>query len=81
MTTARVLLLEAAGPESAALVETATARGYQVHTATQPEQFASYSPELRTVLTGCLLTDFSRPEQAAGDILDYARRIGADASR
>ncbi|MGH3834756.1 MAG: ATP-grasp domain-containing protein [Pseudonocardiaceae bacterium] len=79
MTTARVLLMEAAGPESAALVETATARGYQVHAATGPEQFATYSTELRTALSGCLRTDFSRPEQAIDDILGYARRVGVDA--
>lgn len=48
MTTTRVLLLEAAGPESAALVETALARGYQVHAATGPGQFPTYSTELRT---------------------------------
>lgn len=79
MTTARVLLLEAAGPESAALVETALARGYQVHAATGPEQFAAYSTELRTALSGCLRTDFIRPEQAVDDILGYAHRFGADA--
>lgn len=79
MTTVRVLLLEAAGPESAALVETATARGYLIHAVTQPEQFATYSPELCGALSGSLLTEFSRPEQAVDEIVEYARRSGADA--
>lgn len=79
MTTARVLLLDAAGPESAALVETALARGYQVHAATVPEQFATYSTELHAAFSGCLRTDFSRPEHAIGDILGYARRVGVEA--
>jgi biotin carboxylase len=79
VTTTQVLLLEAAGPESGALVETAVARGYQIHAVTAPEQFACYSTELRTALSSCLQTDLSRPEQAADDILGYARRIGADA--
>lgn len=79
MTTARVLLLEAAGSESAALTETATTCGYQVHAATQPDQLARYSPKLRKTLSDCLLTDFSQPKQALDDIVDYARRVGADA--
>lgn len=79
MTTARILLLEASGPESAALAETAAARGYKVHAATVPDQFATYGPDLRKALSGCLLTDFSKPEQAVDDIVGYARRAGADA--
>lgn len=79
MTTTRVLLLDAAGPESAALVETALVRGYQVHAVTGPEQFATYSTELRTALSGCVRTDFSLPEHAIDDIVGYARRVGVDA--
>lgn len=79
MTTTRVLLLEAAGPESTAIAETAVARGYQVHAATDPDQFATYSPALRKTLTGYVLTDFSQPEQAVDDLVGYALRVGADA--
>ncbi|ONI92787.1 hypothetical protein ALI22I_01805 [Saccharothrix sp. ALI-22-I] len=79
MTTVRVLVIEAAGPESAALVEAATACGYQVHVVTQPDRFATYSAELRTALSGWLLTHFSQPEQALHDVIGYARRVGIDA--
>ncbi|MEU6228164.1 ATP-grasp domain-containing protein [Streptomyces sp. NPDC047042] len=74
-----VLLLEAAGPESGAIAATAAASGYQVHAVTDPTTHATYSPDLQRLLTGCLLTDFSRPETALKDIVGYARRIGADA--
>jgi biotin carboxylase len=74
-----VLLLEADGPESRALAETAVGSGYQVHAATTPDQHANYSPDLLSVLSGCLLTDFSRPEHAVDKVVDYARRIGAGA--
>ncbi|WP_418152707.1 ATP-grasp domain-containing protein [Actinoalloteichus caeruleus] len=74
-----MLLLEAAGPESGALVETTVARGYEVHAVTGSDQLASYSTTLRTALSGCLPTDLSRPEHAIEDILRYARRVGADA--
>jgi biotin carboxylase len=79
VTTVRILLLEAGGPESGALTETASARGYQVHAVTGPDQHASYSPDIRTMLSGCLLTDFSRPAQALSDVVGYARTVGADA--
>lgn len=79
MTTTHVLLLEADGPESGALVEAAVARGYQVHAATTSEQFATYSSELRTALSSCLRTDLSQPEHVVDDIIGHARRIGADA--
>lgn len=79
MTTTHVLLLEAAGPESGALVAAAVARGYQVHAATAPEQFATYSSELRTALSSCLQTDLSQPAHVVDDILGYARHIGVDA--
>lgn len=79
MTTRHVLLLEAAGPESGALVATAVAHGYQVHAVTGPERLASYSAKLRTALSGCLRADFSRPEHVVDDIIGYARRVGIDA--
>lgn len=79
MTTTRVLLLDAAGPESAALIATAAARRWQVHVATGTGSADVGKPELRTAVAGFLETDFARPEHAAGDIVDYARRIGADA--
>lgn len=74
-----VLLLEAGGPESGALAATAAAVGHQVHAATTPDQHAGYSPDLLSVLSGCLMTDFSRPEHAVAEVVDYARRIGAGA--
>lgn len=70
----RILLLEAAGPESGALVATAAASGYQVHAATTPEQHATYSPDLNRALSGCLLTDFTKHGPARDDIVEYARR-------
>lgn len=75
-----VLLLEAAGPESGALAATAAICGYQVHAATGPDQHVTYSPALHRLLSGCVLTDFSRPAQALGEVIDYARCIGADAA-
>jgi biotin carboxylase len=79
VTTVRVLLIEAAGPESTALVKTASARGYEVHVVTQHDRFATYSAELRTMLSGWLLTHFSQAEQALNDVIGYARRVGIDA--
>ncbi|WP_052770400.1 ATP-grasp domain-containing protein [Streptomyces sp. CNQ-509] len=75
----RILLLEAAGPESGAIARTAAASGYQVHAATDPATHGAYGAGLRRLLSGCLLADLSRPERALKDIVGYARRIGADA--
>ncbi|MER7043647.1 ATP-grasp domain-containing protein [Streptomyces jumonjinensis] len=75
----RVLLLEAAGPESGAIARTAAASGYQVHAATDPTTHSAYGTDLRRLLSGCLTSDFSRPDHALEDIVGYARRIGADA--
>ncbi|MBC6451318.1 ATP-grasp domain-containing protein [Actinokineospora xionganensis] len=75
----RILLLEAAGPESGALVATATAMGHQVHAATTSDHHVNYGSDLRQLLSGCLITDFSRHERACDDIVGYARRVGADA--
>ncbi|MGQ0773179.1 MAG: ATP-grasp domain-containing protein [Pseudonocardiales bacterium] len=74
-----VLLLEAGGPESGAIAATAAAAGYRVHAATTPEQHPGYSPDLLALLSGCLLTDFSRLEHARDEIIGYARRVSADA--
>lgn len=71
-----VLLLEAGGPESGALAATAAA-GYQVHAAITPDQHAGYGQDLRRLLAGCLLTDFSRHEHAHAEVIDHARRIGS----
>ncbi|MFE2104559.1 ATP-grasp domain-containing protein [Kitasatospora sp. NPDC059463] len=79
MTTPRILLLEAAGPESGALAVTAVAAGYQVHAATDPETHATYATDLQALLSGCLLTDFSRTEQALRDVIDYAHHHGVGA--
>ena len=75
----RVLLLEAAGPESGAIARTAVASGYRIHAATDPAAHSAYTADLRRLLSGCLLADFSRPDHALKDIVGYARRIGADA--
>ncbi|MEV6409393.1 ATP-grasp domain-containing protein [Streptomyces bobili] len=74
-----VLLLEAAGPESQALAQTAAASGYSVHAVTDAGALASYSGELRQLLAGCLVTDFTRPDQAVADITGYGHRIGVKA--
>ncbi|MFE1986754.1 ATP-grasp domain-containing protein [Streptomyces mirabilis] len=74
-----VLLLEAAGPESEALAQTAAASGHLVHAVTDTATRATYSGELRQLLAGCLVTDFALPEQALTDITGYGRRIGAKA--
>ncbi|MGW4983589.1 ATP-grasp domain-containing protein [Streptomyces mirabilis] len=74
-----VLLLEAAGPESQALTRAAAASGHPVHAVTDAATVASYSGELRQLLAGCLVTDFTRPDQAAADITGYGRRIDAKA--
>jgi len=79
MTKPCVLILEAAGPESGALVATATTAGYLVHAVTQADQHANYSADLCDMLAGCLLTNFSRSDQALDEIIEYARRISADA--
>ncbi|ALV39343.1 ATP-grasp domain-containing protein [Streptomyces sp. CdTB01] len=74
-----VLLLEAAGPESQALVRTAAASSHRVHAVTDAATFTSYPDELHQLLAGCLVTDFTRPAQAVADITGYGRRIGARA--
>ncbi|MYQ96672.1 ATP-grasp domain-containing protein [Streptomyces sp. SID4946] len=79
MSAPRVLLLEAAGPESGEIAEAATASGYQVHAVTDPPTHSAYGTGLRRLLSGCLLADLSRPDRALKDIVGYARRIGADA--
>ncbi|MEO5876314.1 MAG: ATP-grasp domain-containing protein [Streptosporangiaceae bacterium] len=77
MTTTRVMILETAGPESAAIVAAAVAAGHQVHAVTQTGD--PTNADIRHHLSGCLRTDFSQPEQALTDIVGYARRIGANA--
>lgn len=72
--TAAVLLLDAAGPESAALARAATDRGHQVHAAT-----AADGPNPVPELAGQLTTDFARPDRAVEEITVYARRHGVGA--
>lgn len=74
-----VLLLEAAGPESEALARTAAASGHRVHAVTDAATLTTYSGELRRLLAGCLVTDFTQPDQALADITSYGRRIGVQA--
>lgn len=78
MTPSRILLLEAAGPESGALVATATAAGVEVYVATHPDIYAKYSQELRASLTGFLSTDFCSLDGAVRDIVDFAVRVGIE---
>ncbi|MGW2826403.1 ATP-grasp domain-containing protein [Streptomyces sp. NPDC001443] len=74
-----VLLLEAAGPDSEQLARVAAASGHPVHAVTDTATLTTYSVELHQLLAGCLVTDFSRPDQALEDITGYGRRIGVKA--
>ncbi|MFC9817825.1 ATP-grasp domain-containing protein [Streptomyces virginiae] len=74
-----VLLLEAAGPESGHLAQTAAASGHPVHAVTTNQALAGYSPALRGLLAGILTTDLAKPQQALADTVAYARRINAAA--
>jgi biotin carboxylase len=73
MTGPAVLLLDAAGPESAALARAAAKRGHQVHAAT------TTADRQAPGLTGQVVTDFARPERAVEDVTAYARRRGVGA--
>ncbi|QNS09455.1 ATP-grasp domain-containing protein [Streptomyces xanthii] len=75
MTGAAVLLLDAAGPESAALARAAAGRGHQVHAATATADVPAPAPEL----AGQVVTDFARPDRAVEEITAYARRRGVGA--
>ncbi|GAA2183445.1 ATP-grasp domain-containing protein [Micromonospora lupini] len=77
--TPRILLLEPGGPEAGALADAAATRGYETHAAVMPEQHAAYGPALCRRWSGILQTDFSHAEQALGDVIEYASRIGANA--
>ncbi|MFD0396402.1 acetyl-CoA carboxylase biotin carboxylase subunit family protein [Streptomyces nogalater] len=75
MTGPAVLLLDAAGPESAALARAAAARGQQVHAATA--EAARREPTAK--FAGQVITDFTRPDRAVEQITAYARHhdVGA----
>ncbi|MFE2265691.1 ATP-grasp domain-containing protein [Streptomyces griseosporeus] len=75
MTGAAVLLLDAAGPESAALARAAAMRGHQVHAATTTADGQAPARGL----AGQVVTDFARPDRAVEEITAYARRrsVGA----
>ncbi|MEU7088014.1 ATP-grasp domain-containing protein [Streptomyces achromogenes] len=75
MTGPAVLLLDAAGPESAALARAAAARGHQVHAAAAE----AGSRESAEKLAGQVITDFTRPDRAVEQITAYARRHGVGA--
>ncbi|GAA3838928.1 ATP-grasp domain-containing protein [Streptomyces coacervatus] len=79
MTGVAVLLLDAAGPESGAIIRAAASRGHRVYAAAAPAEFAAYSGELKALLTGRVLTDFTRPAQAVEEIAAHARRHGIGA--
>ncbi|MBB1260927.1 ATP-grasp domain-containing protein [Streptomyces alkaliterrae] len=79
MTLPGVLLLDAAGPEAGALARAAAARRHQVHAATTTTAYADYGPELKGLLAGHIVTDFTRPDRALDEIAAYARRRGVGA--
>jgi hypothetical protein len=79
MTGVAVLLLDVADPEAGAIIRTAASRGYQIHAAAVPAEFAAYSGELKGLLAGRVLTDFTRPEQAVEEIVAHARLHGIGA--
>ncbi|MFE7480788.1 ATP-grasp domain-containing protein [Streptomyces sp. NPDC057552] len=79
MTLPGVLLLDAAGPEAGALVTAVAARGHQVHAATTAVAYEGYGPELKDLLTGHIVTDFTRPDRALDELAAYARRCGVGA--
>ncbi|MFF5265005.1 hypothetical protein ACFY4C_39310 [Actinomadura viridis] len=70
--TPRVLLLEAAGPESRAVAAAATAAGIELHAATTPRMHAAYGTQLRDLLAGVVFTDFTDPAGAVADLAAYA---------
>ncbi|MFF5265300.1 ATP-grasp domain-containing protein [Actinomadura viridis] len=72
----QVLLLEAAGPESAAVVAAATAVGIGVHAATHSSMHAAYPPGLRDALTMVVFTDFTDPDRAIADLTGHAVEHG-----
>ncbi|GAA3756704.1 ATP-grasp domain-containing protein [Salinactinospora qingdaonensis] len=75
----RILLLEAAGPESGALARTAACRGISVYAATHPALHTGYPPWLRDLLAGWLAIDFTAPERALENIITFARSNRIDA--
>jgi len=75
----RVLLLEPAGPESGAVIETARARGYDVHGVTQADHYARYSPSFRESFAGLLMTDLAEPSRALLNVVAYGKRCAVDA--
>jgi biotin carboxylase len=76
MTGPAVLLLDAAGPESAALARAAADRGHQVHAAAAAN---GQAPTSGLRLAGRVVTDFTRPDRAVEEITAYARRRGVGA--
>ncbi|MGW1429691.1 ATP-grasp domain-containing protein [Streptomyces sp. NPDC002431] len=79
MTLPAVLLLDAAGPDAGALATAAAARGHRVHAATTAASYADYGPQLERLLTGRVVTDFTRPGRALDEVAAYARQhdVGA----
>ncbi|MFG2210499.1 ATP-grasp domain-containing protein [Streptomyces sp. NPDC048638] len=70
-----VLLLDATGPESAALAHAAATRGHRVHAATTTTDHHAAPLEL----SGQIVTDLARTERAVEEITAYARRHGVGA--
>ncbi|KIH97626.1 hypothetical protein LP52_18125 [Streptomonospora alba] len=75
----RILLLEAAGPESGALARTAARQNFAVYAATHPARYSDYPPWLREILTDWLATDFTTPDRALAEITAFARSNRIDA--
>ena len=76
MTATRVLILEPAGPESAAIISTAAGRGLEVHAVMQPGG-PDCGPAVRSALSGCLLTSFADCARALDEITRHARKAGS----
>ncbi|MGW4781434.1 ATP-grasp domain-containing protein [Streptomyces filamentosus] len=76
MTLPGVLLLDAAGPEASALATAAAARGHAVHAAATARAFEGYGPELKNLLAGNTVSDFTQPDRAVQELAAYARRHG-----
>jgi biotin carboxylase len=74
----KVLLLEAAGPDSTAVVTAAQAAGIDLYVATHHEMYRSYDDQLCAMITGTLFTDFTDLDRAVADITAFVTANGID---
>jgi hypothetical protein len=78
MTPARVLVLEPAGPESAAVIATAARLGLDVHAALDHAGPAC-ADQVTALLSGCVVTRFADTGRALRDITAHARQAALPA--